>query len=88
VAIFKPQHRAWLGGVGEYLSLRFHLPIPAWTEEPEFLLNQEWDFSEETFVWAGMLVDLSEFRAERRARSHQAFLKRGVIFEPRGLIVL
>jgi len=83
---FTPEHRAWLAGVAEYLSLRFGLPVPAWTEEPEYFLHFEWDFASETFVWAGMIVDMTEFRAERRVRSHEAFLNRGVIYEPRALI--
>jgi hypothetical protein len=72
-----PQRRAWLAGVAEYLCGRFRLPV-----------QEEWDFAEETFGWAGLLMDMSPFRDERRARSHEAFRRRGVIYEPRGLIAL
>jgi hypothetical protein len=85
---FSPEHRAWLATCCEYLCQRFHLPIPAWVEEPEFFLPEEWDFASETFVWAGMLVDMTPYREERRSRSHDAFLRRGIIFEPRALIAL
>lgn len=85
---FKPEHRAWLAGVAEYLSLRFGLPVPAWTEEPEFFLSEEWDFASETFLFAEMLIDMKPYREERRAISHDAFLRRNVIFEPRALITL
>ena len=46
------------------------------------------DFASETFAWAEMLIDMTPYRDERRARSDAAFLKREVIFEPRGLIAL
>jgi hypothetical protein len=48
---------------------------------PEFFLDQERDILSE-------LMDVEEFREERRARSDEAFLRRNVIFEPRNLIVL
>jgi hypothetical protein len=85
---FRPEHRCWLAGVSEYLSLRFHLPVPAWTEEPQYFLEQEWDAASEVFIGSDMLIDMTPHRKERRERSHDAFLKRNVIFEPRGLIAL
>jgi hypothetical protein len=85
---FKQERRAWLAGCAEYLSLRFHLPVPAWTEEPEYFLSEEWDSSSEVFLWAEMIVDTSEFRFEHRASSDPPFLRRNVLFESRGLIAL
>jgi hypothetical protein len=87
-ATFKPEHRAWLAGCSEYLSRRFNLPVPAWTNDPEFFLSEEWDFASETFLFALMLIDMKPYRDERRAISHDAFLRRNVIFEPRALITL
>jgi hypothetical protein len=88
---FAQERRVWFAAVAEYLSLRFHLPVPAWTEEPEYFLSEaeEWDFEEtESFGWAEMTLDLSESRAERRAQSDPAFSKRRIIFDPRALITL
>jgi hypothetical protein len=55
---------------------------------PEYFLAEEWDFASETFLFAEMLVDMKPYRDERRAISHDAFLKRNVIFEPRAVITL
>jgi hypothetical protein len=64
------------------MSLCINLPVPAWMEEPEYFLDEEWDFASE------MLLDMTPYREERRARSHEAFLRRNVIFEPGALITL
>jgi hypothetical protein len=56
--------------------------VPPWTSQPEFFLSFEWDFMS---FW---LPDVEQYRDERRARSHEAFLKRNVIFEPRSPITL
>jgi hypothetical protein len=45
--------------VAEYLSQRFDLPVPGWTNEPEFFLDEEWDFANETFLFAEMLIDMT-----------------------------
>lgn len=81
-ASFKPERRAWLAGVAEYLSQRFSLLPPAWLSGEEFFLAEPWD------SWEEMVPDIEQYREERRARSHIAFLRRNVIFEPRGLIAL
>jgi hypothetical protein len=88
---FSLERRAWLAAVAEYLSLRFHLPVPDWTEEPEYFLSEaeEWDFEEtESFGWAEMRLDLSDSREARRIKSDPAFRKRRIIFQSRGLIIL
>jgi hypothetical protein len=79
---FSPERRAMLAGVAEYLSDRFGLPVPEWTSHREFFLDHVWD------PWEDILPDMEQYRDERRARSHPAFLKRNVIYEPRNLISL
>jgi hypothetical protein len=88
---FSQERRVWLAAVAEYLCLRFHLPVPAWTEEPAYFLSEaeEWDYEEtETFGWAEMFLDLSDSREARRTKSDPAFSKRQIIYDPRSLITL
>lgn len=77
-----PEYRALLAGVAEFLSKEFELPVPIWVFGPEYYLDHEWDILSEE------LPDVEQYREERRARSHDAFLRRNVIFEPRNLITL
>jgi hypothetical protein len=35
-----PVQQAMLGAVGEHLALRWHLPVPLWTNEPERFLRR------------------------------------------------
>jgi len=77
-----PGYRAMLAGAAEYLSRRFDLPVPEWTDRPEFFLTEEWD------ILGEILPDVEQYREERRARADEAFLKRNVIFESRSLIAL
>jgi len=79
---FSPERRAMLAGVAEYLSIRFDLPVPDWTSHPEYYLDHIWDPRED------ILPDIEQYRDEHRTRSHEAFLKRNIIFETRGLISL
>lgn len=39
---FDRQTRAWLAGIAEYLCHRFGLPVPEWTEKPEYFLPEFW----------------------------------------------
>ena len=39
---FDVRMRAWLAGVAEYLCRRFGLPVPEWTEKPEYFLAEFW----------------------------------------------
>ena len=59
-----------------------NLPVPAWTEEPEYFLPEIWD------PWTDMDLDMKEFEEERKAKSHECFLRRNVIFASRDLITL
>ena len=74
--------RAILAGTAEYLSKEFNLPVPAWTEEPEYFLPEIWA------PWTDMGLDMKEFEEERKAKSHECFLRRNVIFASRDLITL
>ena len=42
---FSREARAWLAGVAEYLCHRFNLPVPEWTEKPEYFLPEPWEES-------------------------------------------
>ena len=74
--------RALLAGVAEFLSEEFNLPVPEWVNEPEYFLQEMWD------PWEDICPDMEPFRQERIARSHPAFLRRGVVYEARNLITL
>jgi len=79
---FSVEDRALLAGAAEYLSIRFGLQVPEWASHPEYFLDHVWD------PWEDIVPDIEQYRDERRAGSHEAFLKRNVIFETRGLISL
>jgi hypothetical protein len=77
-----PGRRAMLAGTAEYLSKEFNLPIPPWTERPEYFLPEIWD------SWSEIGLDVKEFEEERKAKSHECFLRRNVIYASRDLITL
>jgi hypothetical protein len=79
------KQRAFLAAMTELLCREFDMPIPAWTEKPEYFLDEEWDY----------VTDLEEFPeqlrdrvAKRRERATAEFLRHNIIFESRGLIRL
>lgn len=80
--MLSPGRRAILAGTAEYLSKEFNIPVPAWTEEPEYFLPEIWD------PWTDMGLDMKEFEEERKAKSHECFLRRNVLFASRDLITL
>ena len=68
--------RVGLAGMAEWLSNRYHYPIPAWTLEPQYFLDQERNWLEE-------VVDndlLTLHRDCHLRRSAPEFLKRNLIF--------
>jgi hypothetical protein len=77
-----PQWQAVLAGAAEWLSGEFGLPHPAWTDEAKYFLAVPWDPSED------LGLDMSEFIADRLARSPEAFRKRNIAFLSRNLISL
>jgi hypothetical protein len=77
-----PGQCAILAGTAEYLSKDFGLPVPAWTEEPEYFLPELWD------PMSDWCPGMEEFREIRIAKANECFLRRNVIFESRNLITL
>jgi hypothetical protein len=78
--------RAWLAGVAEFMCLEFNLvPVPGWTEKPEFFLLEEFDPASELLPF---YVPDGEALDRHRARCHPVFLRRNVLFEVRGLITV
>jgi len=79
------KERAFLAAMTEFLCHEFDLPVPAWTEKPEYFLAEEWDY----------VTDLEEFPealrdrvAKRRERATPEFRRHNIIFEAQGLIRL
>jgi hypothetical protein len=79
------RRRAFLAAVAEFLSGEFQLPLPEWTEKPEYFLAEEWDWVE----------DQPDFNDELRARISRrresatpAFRRRNILYEGRNLIRL
>ncbi len=80
--VLSPRYRALLAGAAEWLSSEFDLPHPAWTDAPEYFLDETWD------PWEELGLDMSEFYQEKLRRSPEAFRKRNIAFESRNLITL
>jgi len=77
-------HRAWLAGVAEGLAVKFGLPVPSWTERPEFFSPQVYDWEEE---WLGLFFPpmFAEQIDHRLERSDPEFRRRNVIGKLRTL---
>jgi hypothetical protein len=73
---FPKRRRAFLAATAEHLSRRFGLMPPAWTEEPEYFLRHEWS------------VGFGAASPETRKKAAREFLRRGIVFNSRGLIRL
>ena len=74
--------QALLAGAAEWLSAEFDLPHPTWTDAPRYFLPEPWDPVED------LGLDMSEFIADKMARSPEAFRKRNIAFLSRNLISL
>jgi hypothetical protein len=74
------KRRALLAGVAEALSTRFGLPVPEWTQKPEYFLSEPWDPNAEWYP--GMSAE------ERMPFASPAFRRRNVVFKERSLIAL
>lgn len=79
---FSTEFRALLAGAAEFWCREFGLPVPAWTEEPQYFLDEWWT------PWGEFLSDAPERVAERRAKADPAFLRRNILFAARNLIAL
>lgn len=77
-----PEWQALLAGAAEWLSAEFGLPHPAWTNDAKYFLDEPWDPAED------LGLDMSEFIADKLARSPEAFRKRNVAFLSRNLLSL
>jgi hypothetical protein len=80
--MLSPGWRAILAGSAEFLSKEFSLPVPGWSEEPEYFLPEIWD------PVSDLGLDVKEFEEVRKAQSHECFLRRNVLFGTRNLITL
>jgi hypothetical protein len=80
---FNPKWRAFLAAMAEFLCRKYDLPIPAWTEKPEYFLDVEWDAAlamDEIPVTA--LIPIEKLREQAAPE----FRRRGVLFAARNLI--
>jgi hypothetical protein len=82
---FDTRRRAFLAAVAEFLSQEFGLPIPAWTEKPEYFLAEEWDWVED---YPGFNEELRSRISRRRESATPAFRRRNILYEGRNLIRL
>ncbi len=82
---FPAKYRAFLAAVAEYLSHEFYLPVPEWSEKPEYFLAEEWD-------WVADAEDFPELLRKRidrrRERATPEFRRRNILYEGRNLIRL
>jgi hypothetical protein len=87
--------RAALAGAAEWLCHRFGYDVPAWTEEPEFVLKSErnwfedWDTSDPDGIILKKVFDpefIVSIRQDSIKRSAQEFIRRNLLFPVRGLI--
>lgn len=81
---------AMMAGAAEYLCRRYGLPIPSWTEEPQYFLNGRWEllpaFQPEV---AGTWVPFPFLGDEESWPSVEVeFRRRGLFFQARNLITL
>ena len=79
---FARPYRALLAGAAEFWCREFGLTAPAWTEEPQYFLDEPW------MPWGEFLADNAEVVASRRATADPAFLRRNILFAARNLIAL
>ena len=77
-------------GAAEYLCKRYNLPVPAWTEDPQYFLEGRWEplpnfeVATDSF-WTPFPFLYSE---ETWNRTEEQFRRRGLVFEARNLIAL
>jgi hypothetical protein len=69
-----------LAAEAEALLTRFELPVPEWTQKPEYTLAESWDLFAD--LHPGMSIE------ERMSYASPIFRKRNAVFKERSLIVL
>jgi hypothetical protein len=80
---FRPEYRAFLAALAEFLCTRYGLPVPPWTSKSAHVLNKEWDpilEMDEIPVTALMSIETL------RERAAPEFRRRGILFAARNLI--
>jgi hypothetical protein len=77
--------RAFLAAVAEFLCHEFSLDVPAWVDQPEYALSEEWDWTADLENFPDELRDRV---AQRRDRATPEFRKHNIIYESRNLIRL
>jgi hypothetical protein len=78
---------AMLAGSAEYLCHRYKLPVPGWTEEPQYFLVGRSEYIPLVDVWVPWPWPEVEGE-ERWAQTPEEFQRRGLCFEARNLITL
>jgi hypothetical protein len=79
------KYRVFLAAVAEYLSHEFGLPVPEWTEKPEYFLSEEWDWVADDASFPEALKNRID---RRRERATPEFRRRNILYEGRNLIRL
>lgn len=80
---FKPEYRAFLAAMTEFLCRKYGLPVPKWTEASVYFLAEEWDPAlEMDEVPVTALIPIERLRE----RSAPEFRRRGILFAGRNLI--
>ncbi len=74
------ERRAQCAGAAESLCVRFGLPVPAWTEEPDYFLPEPWD---PAYEWR-CILPVENIITE----CSPAFLRRNVLWADRDLIAI
>lgn len=80
---FRPEYRAFLAAMAEFLCKKYDLPIPGWAEKSEFFLAGEWDAAlEMDEVPVTALIPIERLHE----RAAPEFRRRGILFASRNLI--
>jgi len=84
-SFFNPCQRAWMAGATEGLTRKLGLSIPSWVNDPEFFLDDIWDWEREALgiFFPPEEADKLDVRLER---SDPEFRRRRVIAHLRDLI--
>lgn len=80
----RPEYRAFLAALAEFLCRKYGLPVPEWTEKkPEYFLAVEWDpVLEMDEIPVTALTPIETLRE----RAAPEFRRRGILFAGRNLI--
>jgi hypothetical protein len=79
---FVQPYRTLLAGAAEFWCREFGLQAPAWTEEPQYFLE------EPRMPHGEFMANNPDVIAQRRATADPAFLRRNILFAARNLVAL